>query len=361
FVFNTEGKCNRDRNLEVELSVGNISNGVPPFSFSWSVDDDCDNDEFSDNNSSAVTYSAPNGFDCGFTFGRDRKRVFTVIITDSRGCVGVLEKEVKTPREESIDAEVIKTSPCDDLSNGMITLVITGGTPPYKVNLARYGNFIQMQDSEDNNIVTFQNLNEGNYSAIITDKNGCSVEIGEGSFSENLYLPNDIGIAIYEEKIVKSCPNEPNGSIVFRIRNQNSDAGNFHERGELSYTLTNSSGGIVAQGIGTLEFEPSGGAALSYELFVGIDGLSAGNYVFQIQDERGCSKSTEIEIVELSDDALLPLEYELVYNDCKVVGINILNYTGIDYYWNFPNDPSDKKRRTPQINLGEEDISKCIT
>lgn len=92
--------------------------------------------------------------------------IYTVVASDTRGCIDSLEIEVETP-----DSLVLETNHtkwlCAGETDGQIGFIVSGGTPAYSYFL----NGIQYQDS----IVV--DLPEGNYLAYVSDSNNCSQQV----------------------------------------------------------------------------------------------------------------------------------------------------------------------------------------
>jgi gliding motility-associated-like protein len=87
---------------------------------------------------------------------------YNITVTDSHGCIKTGSVNITEPQALTISSSITPSS-CPDMDDGSIILTITGGTGPYSV---------LWSDG-----VTGQNragLESGRYSAVVTDKNGCS-------------------------------------------------------------------------------------------------------------------------------------------------------------------------------------------
>lgn len=138
--------------LEVE-SAG----GLAPIQYSWSTGE---------------TTSIISGLNAG---------VYEVTIEDDAGQVIVLDYEIVEPDPISMNGSIVPPS-CHDIQNGMIDLVIQGGTPPYDL-------FV---NDEPSTIPPF-NMAEGTYLLELIDINGC-----ETSWEVDIEAPSPISFNTVE-------------------------------------------------------------------------------------------------------------------------------------------------------------------
>ncbi len=130
------GLCYTDEAGEIEVYV---SGGVEPYSYEWS---------------NGATESIAGNLNPG---------THTVSITDVNNCNITYSIELQSPLEIGIESTLHKTS-CPDLSDGSISLNITGGEPPYAFEWSNgsYEYFIE-------------NVSAGNYMVTITDFYNCTL------------------------------------------------------------------------------------------------------------------------------------------------------------------------------------------
>jgi len=105
---------------------------------------------------------------------------------DSRGCVALFSETLVSP--EPLELSFVQESPgCPGDLSGALTVIPSGGTPPYYFLWESGGSF-----------ATLEQVSSGNYSVIVTDSNGCEVR-GEGTISKAVpqvrmptgYIPSD--------------------------------------------------------------------------------------------------------------------------------------------------------------------------
>ena len=91
--------------------------------------------------------------------------LYSVTLTDANDCIVITEIEITEPPalEQVLDPIDLN---CDDES-GLVFIDVTGGVSPYSYSLN--GGTIQSEN-------TFMNLEEGNYSSVVMDANGCVIE-----------------------------------------------------------------------------------------------------------------------------------------------------------------------------------------
>ena len=116
--------------------------GTPPYSYNWST--------------SAKTTSIDS-----LAAGS-----YSVTITDNNGCLmnKVLQVTSSAPL---LATSAVQNTSCKEVSNGSISLTVSGGTLPYHYNWS---------NGEATSAAT--SLTEGNYVVTVTDAKGCSVEAG---------------------------------------------------------------------------------------------------------------------------------------------------------------------------------------
>jgi len=134
-----------------KIIVTGITGGVPPYTYSWSAD-------------TIQWATAPTGD----TVTGLSSSNFSCTVTDSNGCS-------KTNTTQLIDAgnlgivTLYRTPPSCFQSDGQITFVLSGGSPPYNYQLSNGINQILLS-----NTVTFTNLSSGNYTLNVTDAGLCT-------------------------------------------------------------------------------------------------------------------------------------------------------------------------------------------
>jgi hypothetical protein len=90
---------------------------------------------------------------------------YSVVVSDSRGCMDFLTFEVTSPEELIVETEYTSWL-CFGAEDGVISLTPSGGTPAYSY----YVNGILYQDS------IISNLPEGAYTVLVSDNNSCVQE-----------------------------------------------------------------------------------------------------------------------------------------------------------------------------------------
>ena len=149
---------------------------------------------------------------------------------------------------------------CHGFGDGSISLDINGGTQPY--------NILWDNNSTSQNL---SNLDEGTYSVLVTDFNGCTV-----SASALINEPDDILVSYTIEDLV--CANSSSGSIV-----------------------TQASGGT-----GSLNYLWSNG-----EINQNLININAGNYTLSVSDDLNCTEILQFEVLQ-------PDEYFINHNITNV-------------------------------------------
>jgi gliding motility-associated-like protein len=129
--------CNAGSDGSIDLTV---NGGTAPYSYNWS---------------NGATIQDLNNISSG---------TYTVTITDANGCSNTASAIVTQPSNAiAASASVTQTVSCFGGSNGMVSLIVSGGTSPYS--------FIWSNGATTQNLT---NVTSGTYSVTITDANGCT-------------------------------------------------------------------------------------------------------------------------------------------------------------------------------------------
>lgn len=150
YVSNGTIVCNGQSST---ISV-NVSGGTPTYVYSWSD---------AQNQHTQTAYNLNAG-------------VYTVTITDSKGCSKTLNTTLTEPEKLLFNSEVNNVI-CQNACDGNINLALTGGEKPY--------NYLWSNAETTPNI---SNLCSGNYTVSISDKLGCSIN-GSFDISYGDYVP----------------------------------------------------------------------------------------------------------------------------------------------------------------------------
>ena len=90
---------------------------------------------------------------------------YAVTVTDASGCTAALSKTITQPVALSLSTVITKAS-CPGVSNGAITLTVSGGTSPF--------NFDWTDVAGTNNTQNRSAIAAGSYTVNVTDANGCT-------------------------------------------------------------------------------------------------------------------------------------------------------------------------------------------
>jgi hypothetical protein len=91
---------------------------------------------------------------------------YSVTVTDGNGCSAILSKTITQPTPLSISSAVTKAS-CPGISDGRITLTVSGGTPTYTYVWSGPSSYTSSTASPSS-------LAAGTYTVTVTDAKGCS-------------------------------------------------------------------------------------------------------------------------------------------------------------------------------------------
>jgi hypothetical protein len=186
---------------------------------------------------------------------------YGVTVTDSFGCS--LRKFATVGIGAKLSLVNFSTEPpsCFD-SNGSISIIVSGGTPPYSYNLSNGLSNILLS-----NQVTFGNLQSGNYTISVTDAGLCNIR-------QDIYLSSRQAFSILQLNVVRASCSQL-GKILISLK------GGF---APFYYTLTN------PDGVETRQTSNLSSTAYSE--------LKPGIYTLTITDSlKNCTYSEEVEIL----------------------------------------------------------------
>jgi len=183
--------------------------------------------------------------------------LYAVLVTDRDGCTESAAVEIL----ESPELELGFSSPtfvggfnvsCFESADGQITVLPSGGTPPYS---------FLWNDALNQTTQTAINLSVGTYEVVVADVNGC-----EQSGFFTLSAPDPV-TALLDNRVDVLCNGEATGEITI-----------------------SPIGGVGPYTIVWNTTPPQFGSTAS--------GLEAGFYTASISDVNGCQGTTEVEIIE---------------------------------------------------------------
>jgi hypothetical protein len=200
--------------------------------------------------------------------------IYTVTVTDQNNCSASAGVDVSDIGGPSLDADVTDVS-CNGGATGSITLMVSGGTPPYSYN---WNNGATVSEID--------NLTAGGYTVTVTDDNDCIAAL-----NVTVDEPPPLDFA----DIQTSPPSSPGGND-----------------GQISVNL---SGGTPPYDY-TWSGPASGGAQQAEPGTAVIDNLPAGTYSVSLSDDNGCSVSQAVTINEAGCDLAIS-EVQVIDQGCS--------------------------------------------
>ncbi|RWU06135.1 MBG domain-containing protein [Pedobacter chitinilyticus] len=221
----TDVSCNGGSNGTATVTP---TGGTAPYTYSWAP--------------SGGTNATATGLSVG---------VYTVTVTDAKGCTGNKSFTITQPTALSLASGSKTDVSCNGGSNGVATVAPTGGTPGYTYSWSPSGG----------TAATATGLSAGSYTVTVTDANACQVT---RSFT--------IG--------------QPASALSTSATSQTNIACNGGATGSASVTATGGTPGY------TYSWAPAGGTAAT------ATGLTAGTYTVTITDANACSITRTFNITE---------------------------------------------------------------
>ena len=211
--------------------------------------------------------------DLPYTFTGLGFGVYTVLVTDSKGCTATTTAKV----ESAIDVTLTPTAASDPKCGGgnLIINVKSGGTPPFKYTWAgpfMLGGTVDPAVFPD----TLKNLPLGTYSVTVTDANGCT-----GVENATILGAPKMVISADSVSNLTCTGGGSDGMIVVKML----------VPGVAPYSITWTGGPTVPN------------ATFPYK----INGLKEGHYVITVTDSRGCTATATAFINTALDVELKPI------------------------------------------------------
>lgn len=176
---------------------------------------------------------------------------YTVTVTDANGCTSVQTVVVNSFNCAIAAETTVSNVTCAGAANGALTLALNGGTAPFTYLW-----------SNGETTATISNLNGGNYTASVTDDNGCQLITSATVAEPAPYSPLTV------ETVSPVCPNDATGSATASISGGTAPYNFLWSNGQTSNMAVN---------------------------------LTAGNYGVTVTDQNGCHSSTSATLVSLDN------------------------------------------------------------
>jgi len=228
-----------------------------------------------------------------FTFENLTPGTYSVTVTESNSDCISQELFFELIQPEEVNASnIVNDVSCMGYFNGSIQIEITGGTAPYNTFIGNEQT--PTITTETGNIVTFNDLEAGNYYFTTIDDNGCLINGDEVFFTIN--EPSELTI-FTEDTGGVSCDEASDGFIDITVGG-----------GVPSYTYT---------------WTGSNGFFTNTE---DITQISGGIYTITILDENGCVTSEDFSITESEALSIETSITECINND-GVITTNVVGGT----------------------------------
>ncbi|MCX2745291.1 hypothetical protein OO013_15540 [Mangrovivirga sp. M17] len=145
--------------------------------------------------------------------------IYELVLVAEDGCESTAN--VTIPSESGLTASLDQTTPSDcDVDNGSVSLSASGGTEPYTYDVG----------GSTNQTGSFNSLTFGDYTATITDNNGCSATVSF-NIDASISFNSDVEPLIQNNCAVPGCHVAGTGRVVFANYNDiQANASNIRQR-----------------------------------------------------------------------------------------------------------------------------------
>lgn len=219
---------------------------------------------------------------------------YNVVVTDETGCALQQTFNIPEPLPLSLDAFIEEASACNNPESGLIQMIVTGGTAPYKYRW-----------SNGETTSTLTDILPGTYVVTVNDSQGCEAQ---GTYT--VLQPEPLRIGLSTEPFI-DCESR---IAAIRVKAE------------------------VTGGVGNYSFSWSRGSSATNEVFL----TEPGRLSIEITDDRGCYQQNAIDI-KVPELGLADFEYnapsiditgELAAND-PVSFFDLSQGEVVDWRWEF--------------------------
>ncbi|PZX52746.1 SprB-like repeat protein [Algoriphagus ratkowskyi] len=167
-------KCFGENTGKIDLD---IKGGVGPLKFIWSHD-------------SGLNSATAEGLPVG---------TYSVTVIDQLGCERVIENlQITEPSRLALTSMSVAGVSCFGKNDGVLNLGITGGSPPYRIEIDGEKVFSSQ--------LNLYEVPQGNYDVIVVDQNGCSIPL---SFE----ITSPVALEVDVRLVKPACPGGSNGEL----------------------------------------------------------------------------------------------------------------------------------------------------
>ncbi len=273
--------CNGNCNGTATVTA---SNGTPGYTYQWS--------------NGQITPSISNLCDS----------IYAVQVTDAIGCIQTGQVTITQPNALIASFPIVTQPRCNNDCNGSITTIISGGTPSYTYTW-NPGSVVGAGGN---------NLCAGNYSVVVTDSNGCTINAFDT-------LLNPALLAITGTVVPSSCNNVADGAIN-----------------------TTTTGGTPSLSAPGYTWQWSGGSSATT---ASLSNILIGNYTVVVSDSRNCTDTANFTVIS---NVTVTVNAGL---DTTACGINTLVLNGVVsagttvQWFQLPNPPPILVGSTPSVTV----------
>ncbi|WP_075343731.1 Ig-like domain-containing protein [Tenacibaculum agarivorans] len=224
--------------IAVDSFIVTATGGIPPYQYS---------------------IDGGNSFTTDNVFNSLASGTYSVIAKDANGCISSPAVVTINPKPDLEASVVINNITCNGKANGIIEMIATGGTPPYRYLLDdRNTGLVVMENTSG----VFSNVEAGNYNVIVRDNAG-----GQVILNAVLEEPEAIEITTITTNV--SCNGSNDGIVTVNA---------IGGTGSLVYEISSQLGKFQTENTFT--------------------DLAPGNYSITVLDTAGCIATTTVEIKE---------------------------------------------------------------
>ncbi len=259
-------------------SVDQITGGTPPYTYAW-------DDPAFQQSATAI------GLGAG---------TYTVIVTDSLGCVGV-DSVTLDEGAQLLTTMAVSNASCFNSHDGSATVSVNGGQAPYQYS---------WDDPSHQSTENALNLPPGTFTVTVTDANGCSA-------IDTAVIDGPAPIILQLASVPVSCPDAHDGSV--------------------SVQVVSPTGGVFS-----FQWDDPSSSTSAH-----VSGLGAGTYTVTVTDETGCSESASVTV---GSPPGLNLDFIITpascpnssdgYAEVVVSGGTPDSLGNYSYLWNAPGNPA---------------------
>ncbi|MEZ4938742.1 MAG: gliding motility-associated C-terminal domain-containing protein [Crocinitomicaceae bacterium] len=282
--------CNGGSNGFVQIQV---TGSAPPLSYDWI------------NNATSTSIGQSTASAINLPAGS-----YTGQFVDNNGCTGSINVTIAEPTALATNISGLFNVTCNGGTNGQATVLVSGGSFPYTY---------QWSDPLNQTTETASNLDNGNYSVLVTDANGCTI-------SENITITEPAPIVLSTANTSAFCSSQ-SGTASVAVVSGGTAPYNYLWNAAANNQSNDTAVNLVP-GVYNVSVSDQNGCSQTASVVVG--NIPAGNAVISNTTNVSCFQGADgTATVSVSGTGTPPYTYQWYESGGNIIGQSGITATGL--------------------------------